>query len=391
MSHNRQAPTEFGQWEKYTKKIGSKLLEKMGYKPGQGLGKNNEGFVEPIKATKASTLGKSDKSDKSYSKKTIKELKFDHGDISSDSDESSSSLQFNKEDEEEEDEDSPPNVAKRLLASNDLLIKENLLKQQTKEAERYLLENRLTDYKRDMKANEDILRNNIDILNTISYLETIARSDKLDLPSFWNSLNPSFSQITKCHMIQIFALPILKRTFNKLAARADEVELERKLFGGIIDVAREWLKTKFCYIQLIEWYLEWKKTLKVLMTSERVRYFRRRLLDVMFMATINNHRDLNSFEYISFNDYQNMSSQRQDNLGSSNQESNPINFKELVEQTASDHDLLFRPLDGRRHESKQIYKLGRINVYIDNRVVFVKKNDQWYPKTLDEAMNSAKL
>lgn len=391
MSHNRQAPTEFGQWEKYTKKIGSRLLEKMGYKPGQGLGKNNEGFVEPIKPTKASTLGQSDKSDRNHSKKTTKELKFDHGEVSSDSDESSSSLHFDKEDDREEDQDSPPNVAKRLMASNDLLIKENLLKQQTKESERYLLENRLADYKRDMKANEDRLRNNIDILNTISYLETIARSDKLDLPCFWESLNPSFSPITKCHMIQIFALPVLKRTFNKLAARADEVELEKELFVGIIDVAREWLKTKVCYAQLIDWYLGWKKTLQSLMVSERTRYFRRRLLDVMFMATINNHRDLNSFRYISFNDYQNMSSHHQDTLDSNNQESNPINFKQLVEQTASDHDLLFRPLDGRRHESKQIYKLGRINVYIDNRVVFVKKNDQWSPKTLDEAMNIAKL
>lgn len=394
MSHNRPTPNEFGRWEKHTKGIGSKLLGKMGYKPGQGLGKNNEGLVEPIKATKATVLGQNN-SDKNNSRRVKNhETRFNHDRLSSDSDdESSSSIQFDKEEDiEEEDENSPPNVAKRLMASNDTLVKENLLKQQTKEAELFLLEKRLADYTRDIKTNEDILRNNIDILKTISYLETIARSDKLDLASLWGSLNQSFSPLTKCHMIQIFALPILRKTFNKLTIQVDEVKLERELFGGIIDVAREWLKTKFCYSQFIDWYLDWKKSLLgLLVTSERVRYFRRRFLDVMFMATISNHRDLNSFKYISFREYQDMTSQNDETFDQSGQDSTRMNFKQLIEQTASDHDLLFRPLDGRQHESKQIYRLGRVNIFIDGKVIYVKKNDQWFPKTLDEAMNSARL
>ncbi|GFT06158.1 zinc finger CCCH-type with G patch domain-containing protein [Nephila pilipes] len=39
-----------GQWEQYTKGIGSKLMAKMGYVWGQGLGKDSNGRIEPVEA-----------------------------------------------------------------------------------------------------------------------------------------------------------------------------------------------------------------------------------------------------------------------------------------------------------------------------------------------------
>jgi predicted RNA-binding protein YlxR (DUF448 family) len=41
---------KMGQWEKHTRGIGSKLLHKMGYIPGEPLGKKKGGLIEPIEA-----------------------------------------------------------------------------------------------------------------------------------------------------------------------------------------------------------------------------------------------------------------------------------------------------------------------------------------------------
>ncbi|CAI9583561.1 unnamed protein product [Staurois parvus] len=47
---NGPCSSEFAGWEAHTRGIGSKLLARMGYEFGKGLGRNSEGRIEPIQA-----------------------------------------------------------------------------------------------------------------------------------------------------------------------------------------------------------------------------------------------------------------------------------------------------------------------------------------------------
>ena len=51
-SHSHSHSPAFGYFEKYTKGFGSKMLNKMGFKEGQGLGKDKQGTSEPLSVQK---------------------------------------------------------------------------------------------------------------------------------------------------------------------------------------------------------------------------------------------------------------------------------------------------------------------------------------------------
>ena len=57
-SQSKPMDKDFGRWERYTTGFGSKMLSKMGWKQGTGLGSGGEGIVNPVRATSHKEFGK---------------------------------------------------------------------------------------------------------------------------------------------------------------------------------------------------------------------------------------------------------------------------------------------------------------------------------------------
>lgn len=49
---------DFGRWERHTTGFGSKMLSKMGWRQGTGLGSSGDGIVNPVKAVSHKEFGK---------------------------------------------------------------------------------------------------------------------------------------------------------------------------------------------------------------------------------------------------------------------------------------------------------------------------------------------
>ncbi|KAL5009755.1 hypothetical protein ScPMuIL_012060 [Solemya velum] len=68
----------------------------------------------------------------------------------------------------------------------------------------------------------------------------------------------------------------------------------------------------------------------------------------------------------------------------------PSSFRELVERKAAENNILFMPMPGKTYEAKQVYRFGKVMVYIDRNVVFVLDNNQWIPISLSNLVDKGK-
>ncbi|XP_069102141.1 tuftelin-interacting protein 11-like [Argopecten irradians] len=67
----------------------------------------------------------------------------------------------------------------------------------------------------------------------------------------------------------------------------------------------------------------------------------------------------------------------------------PASFKELVEKKAEENNLLFMPIPGRTQEAKQVYRYGKLIMYMDRSVIFIQENNQWIPVSLQTLIDKA--
>mgnify|MGYP001402738753 CR=1 FL=1 len=67
----------------------------------------------------------------------------------------------------------------------------------------------------------------------------------------------------------------------------------------------------------------------------------------------------------------------------------PMTFKDLVERRAMQRNLVFLP-KGRQFNGKEIYTLGRLNMYIEQGVCFVSDGaGDWVPPSIVKLFNKA--
>lgn len=64
-------------------------------------------------------------------------------------------------------------------------------------------------------------------------------------------------------------------------------------------------------------------------------------------------------------------------------------FKDFIEKTAAENNLLFLPVLNKFKDNMQIYRLGNLNIYIDRNVVFMLQNGVWIPASLSEIVQKA--
>lgn len=50
---------------------------------------------------------------------------------------------------------------------------------------------------------------------------------------------------------------------------------------------------------------------------------------------------------------------------------------------------MFLPMPNRTYEGKQVYQFGKVNIYIDKKVIFIYENGQWIPLRLHELVTKA--
>jgi len=68
----------------------------------------------------------------------------------------------------------------------------------------------------------------------------------------------------------------------------------------------------------------------------------------------------------------------------------PSSFRELMERRAEENNILFVPVPNRTQEGKQVYRFGRLQIYVDRGVIFALNGSMWSPASLNSLVEMAR-
>lgn len=169
-----------------------------------------------------------------------------------------------------------------------------------------------------------------------------------------------------------------------------------------------WLSNSPNYEEITKWYLGWKSMFSdQVLAHPSVKDKFNEALDIMNRAVSSNvgaymqpgareniayltHTERRKdFQYEAMQERREAENMAQRGIGVA-ASSVPMNFKDLIETKAEEHNIVFMPVIGKRHEGKQLYTFGRIVIYIDRGVVFVQGEKTWVPTSLQSLIDMAK-
>ncbi|NXB05950.1 TFP11 protein, partial [Cnemophilus loriae] len=494
----------FGSWERHTKGIGQKLLQKMGYIPGRGLGKNAQGIINPIKAKQRKGKGAvgtygSERTPQSlqdfpvadseeeaeekfqklsqwrkdpnrgkkkpkYSYATVEELKA-KGRISKKLaapqkelsqvkvidmtgreqkvyySYSQISHKHNIPDDSPQQplgKDSKPQGFALPELEHNLQLLINITEQEIVQSDQQLC------YERDMvvilsheiqKMAEVLSHEEKAISNLSKVLDMVEECERRMQPGCENPLTlDECAKIFETLQDKAFMVknivPKLGMCLNELIINPHQQHmdafywvidwegmisvsslvglLEKHFFPKWLQVLCSWLSNSPNYEEITKWYLGWKSMFSdQVLAHPSIKDKFNEALDIMnwavsssvggymqpgareniaYLTHTERHKD---FQYEAVQERHEAENTAQRGIGTA-AGSVPVNFKDLIQTKAEEHNIVFVPVIGKRHKGKQLYAFGRIVIYINRGVGFVQGEMTWVPTSLQSLIDMAK-
>ncbi|XP_064489812.1 tuftelin-interacting protein 11-like isoform X2 [Ornithodoros turicata] len=176
--------------------------------------------------------------------------------------------------------------------------------------------------------------------------------------------------------------------------------MEKTFFPQWLQVLCTWLQHNPNYEEVSKWYLGWKSLFsEALLAEPAIREQFKAALDIMNRAVSGAApvpmgypappHQIPPVPEVNFNqnrrDYEAMPAVR----SAPSFANIHMSFKELIEQKAQEKNLLFMPIPNRFQEAKQVYRLGRIMLYIDRSVIFMFNGKIWVPTSMQSLLDMA--
>lgn len=180
--------------------------------------------------------------------------------------------------------------------------------------------------------------------------------------------------------------------------------LERCFFPNWLQVLNMWLASNPNYDAICSWYMGWKGMFsEALLAQPGIKEQFRKALETMNRAVqhpghvasqapgaLETVSYLTNLEQVPHQSRDQES--RYESLAEAVRVANqvPQGFRELVQKNCEERGIVFVPIPKRYREGKQVYRCGKILVYIDRNVIFLSENGTtWRPTSLNGLLDMA--